>query len=201
MLLATPNAWCVVTGAPCSGKTTLLEALQQRGYAVCFEVARDCIDAALQAGQTLTQLRGTAAAEQDFQRQVLARKVDLEAHLDAQQRVFLERGIADTQAYATQQGWNIDLPASAYQWVFLLEPLPFAIDYARTETVEQAVQLHQLLAAAYAEQGTRFGACSRHVGCGARRLCAGHRYDGTGSGLSQRFSAASNCDFSTGLGI
>ncbi|MFP4030570.1 MAG: AAA family ATPase [Desulfococcaceae bacterium] len=47
----------VSTGAPCSGKTTLLEALARRGFAVVPETARALIESELRQGRTLEQIR------------------------------------------------------------------------------------------------------------------------------------------------
>ena len=36
--------WCVITGGPCTGKTTVVELLAQRGYKTTIEHARHYID-------------------------------------------------------------------------------------------------------------------------------------------------------------
>jgi predicted ATPase len=147
--------WCVVTGAPSSGKSTVLEELKNRGYKVCFEVARDVIDEARHAGKDVRELRGTPELEKRFQRDVLDRKKELEKQLDPNTLTFLERGIPDTAAYAKMQGWLVSLPKTHYKCVFWLEPLPFISDYARTETPEAAKRLDELLGEAYASYGPR----------------------------------------------
>ena len=51
------NNWYVLTGAPCSGKTTLIELLQEKGYQTVPELARVYIDEQLANGLTLEELR------------------------------------------------------------------------------------------------------------------------------------------------
>ena len=43
--------WCVFTGAPSSGKTSVIEEMAHRGYAVQNEVARELIEGALRNGK------------------------------------------------------------------------------------------------------------------------------------------------------
>jgi len=52
------NNWHVITGAPCTGKTTILHVLAKKGYRVEYEAARDYIDEQLKLGKTLAKIRG-----------------------------------------------------------------------------------------------------------------------------------------------
>jgi len=83
------NHWYVVTGGPCSGKTTLLQYLEKIGYAVKYEAARQLIDAELKKGKTLAAIRKN---EQKFQKKVLHMKVNQESKLPTQQLFFLSVG-------------------------------------------------------------------------------------------------------------
>lgn len=49
----TATSWHVLTGAACCGKTTLVDMLAARGFAVLPESARWHFDRALAAGRTL----------------------------------------------------------------------------------------------------------------------------------------------------
>jgi len=146
------NNWYVITGASCSGKTTVVSALQKKGYTVVHETARVCIDQGLEEGLTIEEIRGD---ERAFQERVLAMKIDTEKNLDNQEMVFLDRAIPDTCAYnklysAPDQGvLRSALQRCAYKKIFILDQLPYALDYARTETKEQQDRLHQLLEEAY----------------------------------------------------
>ena len=56
-LIMTATHWYVITGAPSSGKTTLLRELEKAGYRVIHEVARTIIESELAQGRTLKQIR------------------------------------------------------------------------------------------------------------------------------------------------
>ena len=49
--------WYVITGAPCSGKTSVINAFEQQGFLVVHEVARAYIDEELQQGKSLKQIK------------------------------------------------------------------------------------------------------------------------------------------------
>jgi len=83
------NHWYVVTGGPCSGKTTLLQYLEKIGYAVKYEAARQLIDAELKKGKTLAAIRKN---EQKFQKKVLHMKVNQESKLPNSNYFFLSVG-------------------------------------------------------------------------------------------------------------
>ena len=48
--------WYVLTGGPCSGKTTLIDELKQRGYSVFPEPARIVIASELAQGKTIQDI-------------------------------------------------------------------------------------------------------------------------------------------------
>lgn len=147
------NNWIVITGAFSSGKTTLLEALAHLGYRTVPEMARLVIDEGLAKGLTVAQIRED---EEAFQYQVLERKVAMERLLDPGELTFFDRGIPDSTAYLQFGGFD-DVEsrtvsqAGVYRRVFILDPLPFQSDYARTEQAAQAVEIDRLLEQAYEE--------------------------------------------------
>ncbi len=49
--------WHVITGAPCSGKTTVIRDLERRGFRVVHETARAWIEEELQKGRTMAEIR------------------------------------------------------------------------------------------------------------------------------------------------
>ncbi len=88
------NYWFIITGAPSTGKTTLLDVLKQRGYRVIYELARQYIDDQIQNhGKTLEDIRGDHLKEQRFQDEVLQLKITTEKKLPREEIVFFERGI------------------------------------------------------------------------------------------------------------
>lgn len=113
------------------------------------EVARTIIDQAIASGKTLSQIR---ADEKEFQSEVLEHKIEIEKNHPKDLLTFFDRGIHDTLAYLQLGKYEIEervLEATrplAYKKVFLLEPLnKYIKDYARSETLEEALKLNHLL--------------------------------------------------------
>ena len=119
--------WHVITGASCSGKSTLIEDLAQVGYQTAPETARIYFKSEMAKGRTSQEIRNSGNATQmgifELQR-------DLEAGLPADQVVFLDRALPDSLTYHRLFGLypNELLPACFtyhYASVFLLDRLPF----------------------------------------------------------------------------
>ena len=149
------NEWYVITGAPCSGKTTVLNGLVARGYNVVPEIARAYIDESLAKGVSVEELRKD---EVSFQKEILHRKIEEEKKLLPHTIVFFDRGIPDTWAYLVFHGIKDKalLQKSLlgkYQKVFILDPCPFKKDYARIETEADQKELHRLIVEGYDKTG------------------------------------------------
>lgn len=149
------NNWYVITGAPCSGKTTVLNSLKEMGYEVIGEVARTYIDKLIAEGLTIRDIRKD---ETRFQNNVLDQKYKLEEYIDKDKLVFFDRGIPDSYAYFKFLGIEDEklLKKSLvnnYKKVFILEPCPYKKDYARTESEEDQIKLHELIQEAYKISG------------------------------------------------
>lgn len=148
----TTNNWRVITGGPCSGKTTLLKRLEKKGFHVVYEAARIFIDQEMKKGRTLEQIRNN---ELSFQREILEMKIRLEKKLPKKEIIFFERGIPDSIAYYKLCGSSKNsylekaVHKSFYRKVFLLERLDYKKDYARTEDEKQAKKLELLLEETY----------------------------------------------------
>lgn len=124
--------WAVITGAPSSGKTSVLKHLADLGYIYTSEVARTYIE---EAGRSNDSVRSNEAA---FQRIVTLKKVELEASLDPNKQVFLDRGLPDSITYYRVAGLDPNEAAKScyrfrYKKVFLFERLPFVNDGVRIE--------------------------------------------------------------------
>ena len=147
--------WYVITGAPCSGKTTVINQLEQRGYAVVHEVARAYIDAELAKGKTLEQIK---ADEWAFERYILISKVKLEAQLKRKDIIFFDRAVPDSIAYYRLCGLDPTEPrqlsrAIRYQKIFLFERLKFLADPVRSEDEKTADRLKYLIEESYQSLG------------------------------------------------
>lgn len=147
--------WYVLTGRPCSGITTTVNALAARGYRTVPEAARSIIDERVAAGWTIERIRGDEAR---FQREILARKFAAESRTPTGAVVFFDRAMPDNIVYHAIAGLD---PAearrlcrgNAYRKIFFMEPLPYAGDYARTESAAVLKRLERELPAAYRNLG------------------------------------------------
>lgn len=150
------NNWCVITGAPNSGKSTILKELEKQGYKAYEEWARVYIDSEMQKGKTIEEIR---VNELEFQKKILKLKIDFEKTLNPSSLLFLDRGIPDSIAYMKLCGYGKDpilKKASkncTYKKVFLMELIKYESDYARTESQEEALILDRLLEDAYKDLG------------------------------------------------
>ena len=150
--------WYVITGAPCSGKSTVIHALAKRGFYVINEVARAFIDRQLAGGRSLAQIKADTLA---FERHILMEKVRIENDLPLRQVTFLDRAIPDSIAYFRLEGLNPDEPLRysrnrRYAKIFFFERLSFEKDRVRAENQALAIRLESLLAEAYKELGYAF---------------------------------------------
>lgn len=147
----------MITGGPCSGKTTVADILVKKGYKVIYEMARFYIDEEMKKGRTLEQIREN---EYEFQKKLVELKVKMEKTLPKDELIFIERGIPDSIAYY-QQLCHIEkddlldeaLKNCTYKKVFLFEMLDYQKDYARTENSIEALNLENALEKSYQELG------------------------------------------------
>ena len=132
----------VLTGGPCCGKTTLIEALAKKGHSVMDEVARELI------------AQGITPKLPSFQEAIYDLQLERESVLNG--LVFLDRGVCDCFAYANFYGNQINRSDTQrdYSKVFLLDRFPFEADGERVESGEgEAERIHNLIETAYLEGG------------------------------------------------
>lgn len=153
---AQTTRWHVVTGGPSSGKTTTVNLLRGRGYTTTIEHARHYIDLQRITGRSTAEVR---ARQSEFQRAVVDMQIEQERSLEPQQTVFLDRALPDSLAYYRFLGLAPGtallgaLAGARYATVFLLDLLPLAPDYARTEDPAAQRRIHDLLGLVYQELG------------------------------------------------
>ncbi|MCK5413675.1 MAG: ATP-binding protein [Candidatus Pacebacteria bacterium] len=146
------NNWYIITGAPNSGKSTLIKLLASNGYRTIDEAARIYIDKEIARGKELKNIRNN---EISFQKKILEIKIELERKIPKEDIVFWDRGIPDSDAYYKLQGIASDvnlkkaIENSVYKKVFLLDYLPYKKDYSRTESKGEQIKLHGLLKDVY----------------------------------------------------
>lgn len=150
-----PTEWNVITGAPSSGKTAVIEALHRRGYQVVPEAARAFINREMARGKTLHQVKSDIHW---FERTILMEKIRIESQLPADKVVFLDRAIPDSIAYYVLE--NLD-PTEAiveacrrrYRRIFMFERLKIKADGVRSEDDRKARRIDALLQDAYQNLG------------------------------------------------
>jgi len=143
-LLSTPfrvqTNWHVITGASCSGKTTLINQLADQGFQTSPESARQYFESELSKGRTMDEIRENRAA---LTRQILGMMVKVESGLEAAEVTFLDRALPDGLAYFRFAGMDPNelLPdcfQHRYVSVFMLDRFPYQRDGVRSADDETA---------------------------------------------------------------
>ncbi len=147
--------WYVITGAPCSGKTSVINELARRGYRVIPEAARAHIDAELQKGRSLAEIKSDPRC---FEGHIFRSKLRSESGLPTAEPLFLDRALPDSIAYYILEGLEPSEPRRhslrvRYQRVFLFERLSFVKDPVRSENARAAAEIERLIEAAYCDLG------------------------------------------------
>jgi predicted ATPase len=149
------TSWVIFTGAPSSGKTSVVSELHRRGYKTHFEIARALIEERMQTGMTLLQARGDVM---EFQKEILRRKLDFMQGLPPDDLVFLDRGCGDSITYFRLAGLDLAPAIAAAELyvpraVFLFARLPLETDAVRIEDEDTAARMAHDHAADYAALG------------------------------------------------
>ena len=144
--------WYVITGGPSSGKTTVVQSLQDLGYKTSIEAARHYIDLQRMNGKSTEEVRDN---QRSFQHKVLNLQIKIEKRLDPTQLVFLDRALPDELAYYKHFDIEPDrklidsLNNFLYKKVFIMELLPLAKDYARVEDKSAQISIQKLIIQVY----------------------------------------------------
>ena len=145
----------IITGGPCSGKTTTVQALKEKGFGIVEEASRILIEEQTRSGGDLVPWKKL----HEFNVAVTELQVKLEAEAKDGTH-FLDRGVVDNLAYCEWGGikppenLQAAVKDSTYHKVFLLQQLNhFENDEVRKESPEDAVRLQGLVKKAYESQG------------------------------------------------
>ena len=143
--------WYVITGAPCSGKTAVISALEEMGYPVVHEVARAYIDKEIKKGKSIAKIKSDVLL---FERHILYKKIEIEKSLSKDATVFLDRGVPDSIGYYILEGLYPDEPIkkskkARYKKIFFFERLLFEKDAVRSEDDKIAAELDRILKESY----------------------------------------------------
>jgi predicted ATPase len=144
----------VITGGPCTGKSTVINEIARLGYRIIPEAARVVI-----AEQQKIKNGKLPWNDRDgYQKLVLRRQLDDLKGVSG--IVFLERGLHDALAYYKLD--NLKPPHeivaaarnASYERVFLMEPIPFyEKDNERREDAETRDRIHAAIIDVYVRHG------------------------------------------------
>jgi predicted ATPase len=142
--------WHVLTGAPCSGKTTLIKMLAKRGFKTLAETARQYIECELGRGRMLAEIFDSKEDE----RCMKDLQLTTEKRLDPQDIIFLDRALPDCLPFYRLNGIDPnDFLAECfhhrYASVFMLNRLPLELDGARMDNDTLAATIDPWLAQDY----------------------------------------------------
>ena len=145
----------IITGGPGTGKSSLLAALERKGYRCFPEVSRIIIAEQQAAGGDLFPWGNMAAFAEECFRRMQLQLAELPAGVS-----FFDRGVPDIAAYMRRYG--LDVPsqylsvAGIYSSsVLICPPWPeiFKNDPQRPETFEETCLLHRHLVETYTSLG------------------------------------------------
>ena len=152
----------IITGGPGVGKTTLLTELQNRGYPVVPEVARQLIKEQQQAnGEALPWKNKELYKQLMFERSVES-YVQTEKHRNNRKPVFFDRSFLDTLCYAQLIGSAIseEMQSYAEHWryhtkVFILPPWQeiYQTDHQRKQDWDEVLLTHTKMKETYNHYG------------------------------------------------
>lgn len=149
----------IITGGPGSGKSTLIDCLEQRGYRCYREVSRELIRREARRPDGVMPWNDLEA----FARLAFTEMLIQHDHAgDTPGPSFFDRGLPDIFGYLNQRG--LDIPTNYLethaqcryeQTVFILPPWPeiYINDSERPQTPDEAEALHHAIRTVYDSLG------------------------------------------------
>ena len=125
----------MLTGAACSGKTTLIDQLADKGFQTVPEIGRQYLEREMARGRTIDEIRENEAA---FTRDLIDMQLRIEGGLRAIDVAFLDRAFPDALAFCRVAGLNPNEYLAGcfhhrYASVFVLDQLPIQRDGLRSK--------------------------------------------------------------------
>jgi len=146
--------WHVITGAPCSGKTTIIDQLVDKGFQTVPESGREYFEMEMAKGRTIEEIRENEADERGMKNFQLR----IERSLPTIDTIFLDRALPDSLAYYRISGLDpneflAECFRHCYASVFILDCLPFEKNGIRTEDDIRAGLIDEWLVSDYSALG------------------------------------------------
>jgi len=149
----------VLTGGPGTGKTTLINELEKRGYTCLHEVSRDVIKKAQEEGVEQLFLTNPVL----FSQRLLDGRLQQfkEAEIHKEKCLFYDRGLPDVTAYMDyfetvySETFTKTCTENKYDTIFLLPPWKkiYKQDNERYESFKEAEKIHESLLKGYQDYG------------------------------------------------
>jgi predicted ATPase len=134
--------WHVITGAACSGKTTLIDQIAEHGFLTAEECAREYFEVEMAKGRTSEEIRDAGLITQQT---IFEMQQELEDRFSPAEVVFLDRGLPDSLTFyrvfgLTPDDLLIDCLKHCYASVFILDRLPFEREFKLGPEDERTAQ-------------------------------------------------------------
>jgi predicted ATPase len=161
--------WCVITGAPCAGKSSTISELKARGYSTIDEYSREYYEDMRRVFEAreldISDLRADINIPINQER-IYEKRIEIAEKLDPAAAIFFDSAIPDSllrlEMYrdqhlpiaddlirrAKEESWRYK-----YKKIFHLEPVPFEADGIRIEDPQSVLILHQLTCRVYEDLG------------------------------------------------
>jgi len=156
----------VITGAPGTGKTSIIKKLESRNFFCYHEVIRDfTLEAKEDSDNDIFESNPLAFVKDpfEFNTKILNGRIDqyIQSLENSDPAIFFDRGIPDVLAYMNffNQKYNSEFIKACekyrYHKVFLLPPWEeiYVSDNERFESFEEAKQIHYFLEKTYRDNG------------------------------------------------
>ncbi len=145
----------VISGGPCTGKTSVMDELKNQGFVIFEEVAREVAETDKRfIGKSINEID-----KQEFQDKILKVQMkQFEKLKKVKGKIFLDRGVGDGLVYYKLN--NLKIPKSIYDCfsefnykkVFILETLDFyEQDDLRQENEDECKKIHETIIKTYKE--------------------------------------------------
>jgi predicted ATPase len=148
---------CVIAGGPCSGKTSVLEALAEAGYRAQEETAERLIKEGVAQGRSAEDLRADPV---QWQRDIYRQDHALFDSLPVDELVFTDTSMIESMVFGERAGFSTGpkldawLRHTRYAKVFFLDPLT---DYEQTAVRIESQQAAVEISAAVKDRYRRHG--------------------------------------------
>jgi predicted ATPase len=151
------TAWIVLTGAPSSGKSRILQELRIKGYSTRPEQARQLLEQELNRGKRLTELTADPAM---LVKRIFDRNLAIHAATPRRNVVVFDRGLPDVLAFGMIDGVDIEpyvRKCGAYRFMkaFVFERVPTRPDRLVYHSPSQVADIERACEAIYTALGTQ----------------------------------------------